>query len=60
MKDDFLEFMEKILMKAHAEVALPVQPGQECWYLPLFGVYHLRKSNKICVVFDISASYEGV
>ncbi|KAI3370835.1 hypothetical protein L3Q82_007361 [Scortum barcoo] len=60
MKADFLEFMEKMLKKAHAEVAPPVQPGQECWYLPLFGVYHPRKPNKIRVVFDSSASCEGV
>ncbi|KAI3367313.1 hypothetical protein L3Q82_008361 [Scortum barcoo] len=60
MKADFLEFMEKMLKKAHAEVAPPVQPGQECWYLPLFGVYHPRKPKKICVVFDSSASCEGV
>ena len=60
MKADFLEFMEKMLKKAHAEVAPPVQPGKECWYLPLFGVYHPRKPNKIRVVFDSSASCEGV
>ncbi|KAL3983862.1 FRAS1-related extracelluar matrix protein 1/2 [Sarotherodon galilaeus] len=60
MKADFLEFMEKMLKKAHAEVAPPMQPGQECWYLPLFGVYHPRKPDKIRVVFDSSASYEGV
>lgn len=60
MKADFLEFMEKMLKKAHAEDAPPVQPGQECWYLPLFGVYHPRKPDKIRVVFDSSASCEGV
>ncbi len=60
MKVDFLEFMEKMFEKAHAEVAPPVQPGQECWYLPLFGVYHPRKPDRIRVVFDSSASYEGV
>ncbi|XP_052406346.1 uncharacterized protein LOC127952103 [Carassius gibelio] len=60
MKADFLEFMEKMFKKAHAEVAPPVQPGQECWYLPLFGVYHPRKPDRIRVVFDSSASCEGV
>lgn len=30
------------------------------WYLPLFGVYHPKKPNKIRVVFDSSAPYEGV
>ncbi len=60
MKVDFLEFMEKMFEKAHAEVAPLVQPGHECWYLPLFGVYHPRNPDRICVVFDSSASYEGV
>ncbi len=60
MTVDFLEFMEKMFEKAHAEVAPPVQPGQECWYLPLFGVYHPRKPDRFRVVFDSSASYEGV
>ncbi|KAI2663492.1 Acid-sensing ion channel 5 [Labeo rohita] len=60
MKVDFLDFMEKMFKKAHAEVAPPLQPGQECWYLPLFGVYHPRKPDRIRVVFDSSASFEGV
>ncbi|KAL1252709.1 hypothetical protein QQF64_017402 [Cirrhinus molitorella] len=60
MKVDFLDFMEKMFKKAHAEVALPLQAGQECWYLPLFGVYHPRKPDRIRVVFDSSASFEGV
>ena len=60
MKADFFEFMERMLKKAHAEVAPPLQPGRECWYLPLFGVYHPRKPDKIRVVFDSSASCEGV
>lgn len=60
MKADFVEFMEKMFKKAHAEVAQPMQPGQECWYLPLFGMYHPRKPEKIHVVFDSSTSYERV
>lgn len=60
MKADFLDFMENMFKRAHAEVAPPVQPGQECWYLSLFGVYHPKKPDRICVVFDSSPSYEGV
>lgn len=50
----------ELLKKAHAEVTPPLQSGRECWYLPLFGVYHPRKPDKIRVVFDSSASCEGV
>ena len=60
MKAHFIEFMENMLSKGHAEVAPPLKQGQECWYLPLFGVYHPKKPDKIRVVFDSSASYEGV
>ena len=59
MRAHFLEFMEKMLKRAHAEVAPSMQPEQECWYLPLFGVYHPRKPDKIRVVFD-SSPYGGV
>lgn len=60
MKVDFLEFMEKMFKRAHAEIAPLVGPEQECWYLPLFGVYHPKKPDKIRVVFDSSASCKGV
>ncbi|KAK7913154.1 hypothetical protein WMY93_013365 [Mugilogobius chulae] len=60
MKAHFLEFMENMLTRGHAEVAPALGQNQECWYLPLFGVYHPRKPTKIRVVFDSSAPYEGV
>lgn len=60
MKSHFLEFMEKMLSRGHAEVAPALSHNQECWYLPLFGVYHPKKPTKIRVVFDSSAPYEGV
>ena len=60
MKAHFLEFMQNMLSRGHAEIAPPLQVGKECWYLPLFGVYHPKKLDKIRVVFDSSASHEGV
>ncbi|XP_035986523.1 uncharacterized protein LOC118560020 isoform X2 [Fundulus heteroclitus] len=60
MKAHFLEFMENMLTRGHAEVAPSLVHNQECWYLPLFGVYHPKKPTKIRVVFDSSAPYEGV
>ena len=56
----FLEFMENMLVKNHAELAPPVQEGQEIWYLPIFGVYHPQKPSKIRVVFDSSAKFKNV
>ncbi|KAL6476597.1 hypothetical protein MHYP_G00150960 [Metynnis hypsauchen] len=58
MKEHFFSFMENMLEQGHAEKAPPLQKQEECWYLPLFGVYHPRKPGQIRVVFDSSCQYE--
>ncbi|XP_016336888.1 uncharacterized protein LOC107684994 [Sinocyclocheilus anshuiensis] len=60
MRENFVEFMQRIFDNNHAEPAPPVNPGEECWYLPSFGVYHPRKPGQIRVVFDSSAQFHGV
>ncbi|XP_073435740.1 uncharacterized protein [Dendrobates tinctorius] len=60
MKEHFLLFMKNIFERGHAEVAPPLKEKEECWYLPIFGVYHPKKPGQIRVVFDSSSSYEGV
>ncbi|XP_058881751.1 uncharacterized protein LOC131737334 [Acipenser ruthenus] len=60
MKDHFVAFMQKIFDRDHAEQAPPLKEGEECWYLPTFGVYHPRKPGQIRVVFDSSAQHLGV
>ncbi|XP_075315887.1 uncharacterized protein LOC142375626 [Odontesthes bonariensis] len=60
MKKDFISFMQKIFDANQAEPAPQLTEGQECWYLPLFGVYHPRKPEQIRVVFDSSAKHEGL
>ncbi|KAL0159384.1 hypothetical protein M9458_043109, partial [Cirrhinus mrigala] len=52
--------MEKIFTNGHPEVAPPLREGEECWYLPIFGVNHPQKPNQIRVVFDSSAPYSSV
>ena len=59
-KHHFVEFIEKIFENKHAERALPLEEGEEHWYLPIFGVYHPKKPSKICVVFDLSAKCNGI
>ena len=59
MKEHFFDFMQKVINNHQAEPAPQLQPGQECWYLPTFGVYHPQKPGKIRVVFDSSAEYKG-
>ena len=51
--------MDKVLKRGAAEIAPKDIPG-ECWYLPLFGVYHPRKPDQIRGVFDSSAIFEDV
>ncbi|RXN04564.1 hypothetical protein ROHU_018319 [Labeo rohita] len=60
MRDDLTEFMQRILDNNHAELVPPLQDGQECWYLPSFGVYHPKKPEQIRVVFDSSAEFDGI
>lgn len=60
MREHFVQFMQKVIDNKQAEVAPPLQLNEECWYLPMFGVYHLQKPKQIRVVFDSSAKHEGV
>ncbi|XP_061165703.1 uncharacterized protein LOC133174619 [Saccostrea echinata] len=54
------DFMQKIIVHGHAEIASKIAVDSECWYLPLFGVYHPRKPESIRMVFDSSAKHEGL
>ena len=54
-----LDFMRDIIENGNVERAPKLQ-GEECWYLPLFGVYHPKKKDRIRVVFDSSAKYQGI
>ncbi|XP_052761860.1 uncharacterized protein LOC128204486 [Mya arenaria] len=55
----FLEFMAGIFENSYAAPAPPLQPKEECWYLPIFGVYNAKKKDQIRVVFDSAAQYQG-
>ena len=55
-----MSFMKEILDTGHAEREPPLDKSKECWYLPLFGVYHPKKPTQIRGVFDASAKYQGV
>ncbi|XP_021372002.1 uncharacterized protein LOC110462387 [Mizuhopecten yessoensis] len=55
-----VEFMENLFKNGHAELAPEIPTSNERWYLPLFGVYHPMKPDKIRMVFDSSAKYQDV
>jgi len=60
IRENFEEFMGKMLESKHAELAPPLKENEESWYLPTFKVYHPRKPDQIRVVFDFSAQFHGV
>ncbi|VDI03363.1 Hypothetical predicted protein [Mytilus galloprovincialis] len=52
--------MDAMFSNGHAEKAPPLPNDTERWYLPIFGVYHHRKKDKVRVVFDSAAKCNGV
>jgi hypothetical protein len=44
-RNHFFEFMKELFANNHAEVAPELQPEEECWYLPVFGIYHPKKTR---------------
>lgn len=62
-RQHYSEFMQELLRNGHAE-KVPEQDiipqDGHVWYIPHHGVYHPQKPDKIRVVFDCSAQFEGV
>ena len=55
--------IEDYLSKGYAqqlyEGEVDFERADECWYLPHHAVFHAKKPNKIRVVFDCAAQYNG-
>ncbi|KAK0142370.1 hypothetical protein N1851_019891 [Merluccius polli] len=58
-KADYVKFMAGVFKDGDAERAENQPKEGNVWYIPHQGVYHPRKPEKIRVVFDCSAKYEG-
>ncbi|XP_041372869.1 uncharacterized protein LOC121386135 [Gigantopelta aegis] len=56
--EQFVEFIRKLLKNGHAELAPKLTENRECWYLPVFGVYHPHKPGQIRCVFDPSSKFK--
>ena len=56
--EHFVSFMGQFLEKGNAKLAPPLAADEECWFLPIFGVYHPKKPDQIRVVFDLSAKHQ--
>ena len=60
---DYVTFVNDVIAKGYAQrvpsESLTPKPGK-VWYLPHHGVYHSKKPEKIRIVFDCSAKFQGV
>ena len=45
-RQHFIEFMGNVLENGHAEITSALHNNEECWYLPVFGVYHPQKPKQ--------------
>lgn len=53
-RQHFTELIEKIFNKGHADPTEPLEVKQKCWYLPLFWVYHPKKTKyEECLTWHI-------
>ena len=63
LHSQYAEFMNGMIAKDYAREVPPdlVKPKQgKVWYLPHHTVYHPKKPDKVRVVFDCSARFEGI
>ena len=62
-REDYVSFVNNFISNGYAE-RVPVKTTKEgtgqLWYVPHHAVYHPRKPDKIRVVFDCSAKFQGV
>lgn len=59
---DYTNFVTDIIHKGYARKVPEKQLNREdgrVWYLPHHGIYHPKKPDKIRVVYDCSAEYQG-
>ena len=58
-KDDYENFMNKMIANGYAEKVTSTPVDGRVWYIPHHGVYNPRKPGKIRIVFDCSAEFKG-
>ena len=61
---DYICQMTNLIDKEYAEKVPETYPNnlrEEChWYLPHHGIYHPQKPDKVRIVFDCAAKYNGI
>ena len=59
----YRDFMDNLVSKGYARKLTAEESERRStrtWYLPHHGVFHPKKKDKICVVFDAAALHDGV
>lgn len=59
-REHYVKFMEDVIERGEAEEVKDVGIEGNKWYVPHHGVYHPKKPDKLRVVFDCSARYDGI
>ena len=57
---DYMKFIKVLLVKRFARKSKNEATEGRTWYVPHLGVYHSNKPEKIRVVFNCSAEFNGV
>lgn len=58
-KNQYIRFMEEVIEKGDAVEVHDDGKDGEMWYIPHHSIYYPRKPDKLRVVFDCAAKYEG-
>ena len=62
LREDYVAFLEEVISAGYAgEVPQNVldRLDGKVWFIPHHGIYHHKKPDKICVVFNCSAQFHG-
>lgn len=54
----FVDFMQKMFVRDHAEPAPPLKEGEECWYLPCSGVH--RSDWSLAQVLNMKVFHSAI
>ena len=56
-KQDYMKFMNELILKGYARESTSAAETVKYWYLPHHGVYHPNKPGKIRVIFNLSPDF---
>ena len=58
-REEYMTFMKDLLSKEYAKESTTVAKEGKSWYLPHHAIYQTNKPGKMCVVYKVSAEFNG-